>query len=142
MSEKRERVLGIPKWANFTKKLEEVLNRPHGVGYAIIWSDEQIVEAVNEELPEADRIDKRSFERYKAGEIKDDDVLEAFVSCYKKALRIQASNLFERLEEGTPGEWQKWAWVIERKFDSWNLRDKKVDETPRPKKLVFVREPE
>ena len=142
MSEKRER--GRPSKAEaFTKKLEEVLNRPHGVGYAIIWSDEQIVEAVNEELPEADRIDKRSFERYKAGEVKDgDDILDLFMSCYKKALRIQASNLFDRLEEGTPGEWQKWAWVIERKFDSWNLRDKKVDETPRPKKLVFVRESE
>ena len=36
---------------------------------------------------------------------------------------MQKKNLFLKLIEGK-GQWQRWAWIIERKFDEWNLRIK------------------
>ena len=42
---------------------------------------------------------------------------------YKKALTIQKKNLFKKLQSDDD-KWQKYAWIIERKFDDWNLRSK------------------
>jgi hypothetical protein len=52
-------------------------------------------------------------------------------------LEQQKRNLFERLAEEPPGAWQKWAWILERKFDEWSLRQRVVDETTAPKQLVL-----
>jgi hypothetical protein len=125
------------KIQKFTEALEQVLNTEHSVGYAIIYTDLDIVEMVNEMLEPEDRISKRRFEAYKAGSIDDDASLDVFRRVYKRALRDQSSNLFERLSTEPPGAWQKWAWIIERKFDDWNMRAKTVDESPMPKQLVF-----
>lgn len=127
-----------PKWGRFIEKMREVLDTEHPVGYAIIFTDEDLVEMVNDRLPVEDRIDIRTFKRYKAGEIRDDEVLDVFVSYYKRALTQQSANLHERLATDVPGGWQRWAWIIERKFDAWNMRSKVVDETPAPKQLVFT----
>jgi hypothetical protein len=43
----------------------------------------------------------------------------------------------ENLAADSPGAWQKWAWLLERKFDEFNLRSKSVDETPDVKRLVL-----
>ena len=43
----------------------------------------------------------------------------------------------ENLASDSPGAWQKWAWLLERKFDEFNLRAKSVDETPDVKRLVL-----
>lgn len=109
----------------------------HPVGTAIIHTDEELLWMVNDRLPAEERISMRSFVSYKSGELRDNEALRAFSACYKKALMEQRDNLFQKLEGGDPGSWQKYAWIIERKFDSWNLRNKLVDETPVPKQLVF-----
>lgn len=134
---KPERTLGYPKWETFTKKMDEVLNAEHPIGYAIIWTDAQLRDAVNEKLDEQDQISERTFRNYKSGEIGDDDIMRVFVACYKKALRLQLDNLFFNFAEADPGSWQKWAWLAERKFDEWNLKSRFVDETPEVKRLVF-----
>jgi hypothetical protein len=128
-----------PKWEKFVQALERVVNAPHGVGYAIVWTDEQILDATNELLDPEDRLDWRTLRRYKAGEIKDDVVAGAFVSCYKKALRIQADNLFELLRSDVPGGWQRYAWILERKFDDWNMTRKEKVEVTDLGRLVFTR---
>jgi hypothetical protein len=125
------------KIQKFTEALRDVLETEHSVGYAIIYTDEDIVEMVNERLDPEDRITQRTFKMYKAGNLKDDPFLDVFLPLYKGALRQQSSNLFERLSTEPPGAWQKWAWIIERKFDGWNMRAKTVDESPMPKQLVF-----
>ena len=128
-----------PKWEKFTEALERVVNKDHSVGYAIIWTDEQILDATNELLEPQDRLDARTLQRYKAGEIKDDRVAEAFVSYYKKALRIQADNLFELLRSDVPGGWQRYAWILERKFDDWNMTRKEKVEVSDIGRLVLKR---
>jgi hypothetical protein len=130
------------KIQKFTEALEQVLNTEHSVGYAIIYTDEDIVEMVNERLDPEDRISQRTFKTYKAGGLQSDPFLDVFLPLYKRALRDQSSNLFERLSTEPPGAWQKWAWIIERKFDGWNMRSKVVDESPAPKQLVFVKKVE
>jgi hypothetical protein len=128
-----------PKWEKFTEAMQRVVNRDHSVGYAIIWTDEQLLDAVNELLEPEDRLSWASLKRYKAGEIKDDRVAEAFVSCYKRALRDQADNLFELLRSDVPGGWQRYAWILERKFDDWNMTRKEKVEVTDLGRLVFTR---
>ena len=36
--------------------------------------------------------------------------------------------------------WQKYAWIIERKFKDWNIRDKVDQEVDSPVTINFVRE--
>ena len=127
------------KIEKFTIALKELLDTPHTVGYAIIYTDEDLVDMVNERLEPDDRVAIRTFKDYKAGKIVSDPFLDVFLPVYKGALRLQSANLFERLSQEPPGAWQKWAWVIERKFDDWNMRSKTVDETPTPRQLVFVK---
>jgi len=138
MSEEPKRKQGQqPKWKKFTLAMEKVLNREHPVGYAIIWTDEQLVDAVNELLDEGDRISTRTLMRYKKGEIHDETIESLFASLYKRAVRQQTDALFVRFIEDVPGGWQRYAWILERKFDEWNLRSRSVDETPDAKRLVF-----
>ena len=87
----------------------------------IICTDEDLVFLVNEKLPEEDRIHEKTFSRWKNGET-EDERCQPFHSLYKKALIQQKQNLFTKLSE--EGTWQKWAWIIERKFDEWNLKRK------------------
>jgi hypothetical protein len=49
----------------------------------------------------------------------------------------QRDALFDTMSGEPPGAWQKWAWILERKFGDWNLRSVTVDETPQPKQLVL-----
>jgi hypothetical protein len=137
MSGKKREQGRPPKWEKFTNMMNQVLAGNGQVGNVIIFTDAELLDMVNERLPVEDRISITSFKRYKAGEIDDDGVLSVFVGCYKRALWIQKENILERLAEDVPGGWQKWAWIMERKFDDWNLRHKEVDETPVAKRLVL-----
>ena len=137
MAEKKRRQGQQPKWEKWTKAMEKVFNHPHSVGYAIIYTDEELVDLVNEQLDEEDQISYRTFKRYKAGEIDDEGIISLFVSLYKRALRDQKANLQQGLIDDVPGGWQRYAWILERKFDEWNLRAKSVDETPDVGRLVF-----
>ena len=127
-----------PKWERWVRKLDEVLHQEHPVGLAIVHSDKALVDKVNSQLEEQDRISIKSLERYKTGGYIDDVTIESvFVRAYTKALHLQAENIMKRLAEDVPGGWQKWAWIMERKFDEWNLRAKVVDETPDVGRLVM-----
>jgi hypothetical protein len=107
----------------------------------IAMTDEGLLDILNDLVDESERISERTFQSYKAGEIvvdePDYEYVRMFVASYKKALHHQAYMLSRALAEGIPGEWQKYAWLLERKFDEFNLRQKQVDETPDVKRLVF-----
>ena len=47
-----------------------------------------------------------------------------FCPLIKKALIRQKVSLFEKLK-GDDKQRQRYAWIIERKFDDWNLKTKK-----------------
>lgn len=111
------------KFIEVTKEVvEEGIN-------AIIYTDKELREEINYRLPEKNRITRRTFENWKRkiNEGKEKELGKygsEFFRIYKKALRKQKRSLFESFQDNEERQWQKWAWIIERKFDDWNLRHK------------------
>lgn len=107
-----------------TKALETVLHKDIN---AVILTDEELFILVNEELEQNDRICYATFKNYKA-EVNNPEkaeeiaIYEKFLALYKKALLKQKADLFQKLHND-PQAWQRYAWIIERKFDAWNLRN-------------------
>lgn len=120
---------------NIINAFEDVLSE--GMN-ALIMTDEELCILVNEKLSEEDRFHYSSFQKWKALHKSKDlrnETAEYNIEKYKKilliikkALLIQKNNLFNKLS--TEKEWTKWAWIIERKFDAWNIRYKTEDLTP------------
>lgn len=99
----------------FKKVVNEDIN-------AIILTDDELRMLTNDLVEEKQQVADRTFESWKAGGVKDPLYFE-FMRLYKKALTIQKKNLFKKLQSDDD-KWQKYAWIIERKFDDWNLRSK------------------
>ncbi len=113
------------------KAFDEIVN--DGIN-AIILTDDELVFLVNEKLEAKDKFSYSSFQRWKALMTKDETDIseeeEKYLDKYadilgliKKALITQKNNLFTELKNDKQ-TWTKWAWIIERKFDDWNLRIK------------------
>ena len=96
---------------------------------AIIFTDEELLDEINERIKsKKDRVGQRTFARWKADILnKDkeelDETAKEFWHLIKKALREQKNYLFDALK-GDKQAWQRFAWILERKFDAWNLRKK------------------
>jgi hypothetical protein len=102
---------------------EEVINQDIN---AIILTDEELVFEINDIVSKDLRINERTFRRWKTKNKKDeteelDEMGFRFVLIIKKALIKQKKNLFDKFRE-EPNQWQRWAWIIERKFDDWNIK--------------------
>lgn len=143
LHKKRENVGRPSKLPRFLEAFACVVDVSHPVGRAIIHTDKDLLRMTNRELSEKDRISMTAFESYKRGDLDDDGgemslLLDEFYDIYMEALESQRENLFQRMmEKGEARSWGRWSWIIERKFDDWNLRKKQVDETPDRKQLVF-----
>lgn len=107
---------------------------------AIFLSDEELVEVVNMKLEEIGEeeltFDYRTFQNYKARwkwndeelkplRWKQKDLFEEFFRLIKKHLILQKQSLFQKFQDSSVR--QKYAWIIERKFEEWNL--KKISES-------------
>jgi hypothetical protein len=107
---------------------------------AIILTDEELVMLINEKLSEKARISDRTFQRWKDKNKNESDDLDEigkqFCRLIKKALVIQKRHLFDKFRE-EPNQWQKWAWIIERKFDDWNIK-RKSDVTSDNKPIPII----
>lgn len=118
------------KYKNFLVWLEKALNEKNDKWEwinSIILTDEELFLLANDYLDENDRICYMTFKNFKASAIKEEeDTYNEFLSLYKKAILKQKKNLFDKLQ-GDEWQWQKYAWIIERKFSEWNL--KKVSES-------------
>ena len=135
------------KQARFLEEFERVVDspQPNGepslVGNAIILKDTELLLLTNEGLDEGEKVSAATFSRWKTEDYqgKDDGELgRRFRELYAKAMVRQKQALFQAmLDVGEQRSWGRYAWIIERKFDDWNLRAKSVDETPDLKKLVF-----
>lgn len=110
---------------------------------AIFLSDEEMLFLINERLEELNQWDKifheRTFQRYKRKFVNkqddekldkeepipnmDKDYFESFCRLIKKHLIKQKQKLFQAMVSA-PKDRQKYAWIIERKFDEWNIRNK------------------
>lgn len=116
---------GRPSKINkFIPALTEVVNEWMN---AIICTDEELFIKTNDKLDEEDRINYKTFVNYKAQshkwDIREEDkrLYDEFLLVYKKALMKQKENLFATMAKDTKAR-QKRAWIIERKFEAWNLR--------------------
>ena len=89
----------------------------------MLLTDEELVDEINDHLKDKEKISHRTFRRWKASDFEEKENLgKDFVLLLKKALRDQKANLFEKYQN-EKGAWQKWAWIIERKFSEWNLKN-------------------
>jgi len=109
----------IEKWIVW---FEEVLKDSDN---ALLCTDEELVMLVNETLPEEEKIHENTFINWKAWEISDEykEFYAEFLCLYKNALLKEKKSLMKKFKEDQ-WQWQKWAWIIERKFDEWNIRIK------------------
>lgn len=107
---------------NLLDKFQEVLDEKQN---ALLCTDEELLMLLNEKIEdEKDRVSEDSFQRYKAWTLDSNKELVAkFCGLYQKALLKQRDDLFERMKWDTQAR-QRRAWIIERKFDNWNIRHK------------------
>jgi len=91
----------------------------------IILTDEELMTEINETLPEDQRIAGSTFEAWKSaaksGEV--DEMLQKFLGVVKRALNREKKAFFKELRTDEKA-WQRWAWIIERKLDEWNIKRK------------------
>ena len=102
--------------SHFLEVAEKVLHEDIN---AVIFTDKELLAEINEKLEEGERIDHTTFERWKAGSVEDARG-EEFCGLIEKALRKQKNNLFNQFRSDQKA-WQKWAWILERKFKDWRL---------------------
>jgi len=130
---KEKTIHGNSKVQDFYEALKLVLESDKNKVW--IMKDEELLEEVNLHLEDKSKhICKRSFERYKKKALsiaendsnlpqKEHELYVSFCRLIKKALIQQKTNLFNRLLSSS-SNWQRFAWIIERKFDEWNLKHK------------------
>ncbi len=112
-----------------TKKFIDVANEviTYNIN-AIIHTDEDLLFLINDKLSKKERIDDRTFQRWKAkaregNEEELDKNGKTFVVLIKRNLILQKDRLFSDLQDDPKG-WQRFAWILERKFDDWNIKVK------------------
>jgi len=116
---KRGRPFKMEAWVT---QLEAVLTEEN----ILFLSDQDLRFLVNQRLDESQQISKRTFENWKSGEFHpDDDTGRKFLKCIEGALIKQKQFLAKKMIEDDKN-WQRFAWIMERKFDEWNL--KKISE--------------
>ena len=90
----------------------------------LFCTDAELVWLVNDQLPEASRFSYEAFSKWKRGKRQSDNVFYTdFVRLIKKALIAEKITLLKTLKSGTDN-WQSRAWILERKFDEWNIKNK------------------
>lgn len=112
---------------DWLKAIEHVLNEDDN---AVVLTDEQLFIMTNEHLKSIGKEDcqvaYRTAQDYKLWiepkHAKYQALLKEFRMLYKIALIKQKINLFKNLKKEDKAR-QKYAWIIERKFSDWNLRN-------------------
>ena len=116
--------LGRPAKINqvWLDKAEEVISDQRNIR---CLTDKKLLFEINYGLDEKHQICQTTFEEYKAWKkLKDPEkaeMLERFTGLYKKALNEQSKWLMQAMLEDSD-KWQKYAWIMERKLNEWNLR--------------------
>jgi hypothetical protein len=105
---------------NLINAIDEVLKEKD----VIVMNDEELVMFVNEKLPIEEQISYTSFMHWKTGylpEIKTEtDLIKRFLQTIKAAMYLERQNLMKELKRDS--QWQRYAWILERKFKEWNLK--------------------
>lgn len=90
----------------------------------LICTDEELVIAINEILPEKEQFTYEAFSKWKRGLSQTDNPQYVkFLRLIKKALINEKKRLLLLLQTDDK-QWQRYAWILERKFDEWNIKSK------------------
>ena len=107
------------------QKAEEVVNEGFN---AIILTNKEILFKINEAcVKNSERISINTFTSWRKhiGDLSDDKISpleQKFLQIFMGALIRQKNLIFEKYFDSE--DWKKWAWIIERKFEEWNLKSK------------------
>lgn len=89
----------------------------------MLLTDEELVFLINQDLKESEKVAIRTFKLWKSGDYAEKgETGKEFLPLIKKALIVQKENLFKKFSNDDRA-WQRWAWIIERKFSEWNLKN-------------------
>lgn len=107
----------------------------------ILFTDIELVEEINDRLPKEARISIKTYESWKSKYISADleeiEVLGIeFIGVLKKAIRTQKKMLLNKMIDPNAG-WQKFAWIIERKFSEWNIKRRVEATIKEPRKYII-----
>lgn len=102
----------------------------------LFTTDEELVMLVNDVLPEESRFTYDAFSKWKREKSQSDNpIFPQFLHLIKKALFKEKKRLLDCLQNDDKS-WQRFAWILERKFDEWNIKiksetDLNIKEIPR-----------
>ncbi len=99
---------------NFLKVTEKVINEDIN---AVIFTDEELFEEINDRLPEEEQVGLRTFNRWIAEKTED---INHFGKLIKRARRKQKRALIKSMDGNRL--WTQKAWILERKFPEFNLK--------------------
>lgn len=104
----------------FLAAVKSVIDEDQNV---LVCTDDELLMLINKRLPEESRISERSFQLWKAGDFSENSDGIEFLRLIKEALVKEKKSLMTMLKTDEKA-WQRWAWIIERKFDEWNIKMK------------------
>jgi hypothetical protein len=107
------------KMVNWMPALIEVLEN-HSVAFL---TDKDLLFLVNRKLPVEDRISDRTLKNWKAGKFApNEDSGNLFSDLIQEALIKEKESLLNNLKNDKSGQWVRYAWILERKFEEFNLK--------------------
>jgi hypothetical protein len=119
MSENNKLEQGRPyKMQAWLNQLNQVLEDED----ILFLSDKDLQFLVNRKLPLDQQITSRTFENWKAGKFApDEEIGKQFIQSIQFALIKQKQFLSKKMIDDDKN-WQRYAWIMERKFTEWNLK--------------------
>lgn len=115
--------VGSGNWSKMEKwlvKLKKVLEKEN----IVFLTDDELMFLVNKELDKKDRITRQTFHNWKNGKFGslDKEIGEEFLEVITLAIIKQKNFLLDKLLNTNDKNWTKIAWLLERKFEEWNLK--------------------
>lgn len=109
------------KMTKWLPVLKEVLDSDN----ILLLTDKDLVFLVNQKLQPEERITEECFSMWKNQKrnAPSDEIGNQFIEMIKYALIRQKMSIERKMfDETNSTNWQRWAWLLERKFEEWNLK--------------------
>lgn len=109
------------KMTKWLPALKEVLDSDN----ILLLSDKDLVFLVNQKLQPDERITDECFSMWKSNKrnAPSEEIGKQFIELIQFALIRQKMSIERKMfDETNSTNWQRWAWLLERKFEEWNLK--------------------
>lgn len=109
------------KMTKWLPALKEVLDSDN----ILLLCDKDLVFLVNQKLQPDERITEECFSMWKGNKrnAPSEEIGKQFIELIQYALIKQKMSIERKMfDETNSTNWQRWAWLLERKFEEWNLK--------------------